>query len=427
MKTLILGSGGREHAIFYKIQQELGENNVLITPGNGGTAKYAIKTDLNNFDQIKKIVLENNIDLIICGPEQPLANGIADYFNNDVALNKKIFIAPSQQAAKLESSKTFAKKFMQQYQIPTANFGNFNHTQFEEAIIFLNTLTAPYVIKASGLAAGKGVVITNHINEAKETISQFFYKNALGEAGKEIVIEEFIDGIEMSVFIATNGKDYVLLPEAKDYKKIGEGDTGPNTGGMGSVSPTNLLNENLKDKIINKIIHPTLLGLQEMKIQFNGFIFFGLIIKNNEPYLLEYNVRLGDPETQVVIPRLKTSFTELCLSIKNGNLNNYKIETNQLYHCCVTLASKGYPNNYEKNKIIEIKNEKIDSLIFHGGTQLDSQGNIITSGGRVLYIVGYGDSLQAAQLMAYNDIKKIHFDGIYYRRDIGDDLLHINK
>jgi len=427
MKALILGSGGREHAIFYKIQQELGENNVLITPGNGGTAKYAIKSDLNNFDQIKKIVLENNIDLIICGPEQPLSNGIADYFNNDAALNKKIFIGPSQQAAKLESSKTFAKTFMQQYQIPTANFANFNHTQFEEAIIFLNTLTAPYVIKASGLAAGKGVVITNDINEAKETISQFFYKNALGEAGKEIVIEEFIDGIEMSVFIATNGKDYVLLPEAKDYKKIGEGDTGPNTGGMGSVSPTNLLNENLKDKIINKIIHPTLLGLQDMNIQFNGFIFLGLIIKNNEPYLLEYNVRLGDPETQVVIPRFKTSFTELCLSIKNENLKNYKIETNQLYHCCVTLASEGYPNHYEKNKIIEIKNEKIDSFIFHGGTQLDSQSNLITSGGRVLYIVGYGDSLQAAQLMAYNDIKKIHFDGIYYRRDIGDDLLHINK
>jgi phosphoribosylamine--glycine ligase len=423
MKALILGSGGREHAIFYKIQQELGENNVLITPGNGGTAKYSIKSDLNDFTQIKNIVIENNIDVIICGPEQPLANGIGDFFNNDDSLNKKIFIGPTQRAAKLESSKTFAKDFMQQYHIPTASFVNFNKTQFDEAKRFLEKLTAPYVIKASGLAAGKGVVITENINEAIETITEFFYKNTLGDAGNEIVIEEFIDGIEMSIFIATNGKDYVLLPEAKDYKKIGEGDSGPNTGGMGSVSPTDLLNDDLKNNIINKIIEPTLFGLQNMNIPFNGFIFFGLMIKNNEPYLLEYNVRLGDPETQVVVPRLESSLIELCVAINNGTLKNYKIKTNELYHCCITLASNGYPNNYEKNKIIKIENEKINSLIFHGGTQIDSNNNLVTSGGRVLYVVGYGDSLRAAQSMAYDDINKIHFDGIYYRKDIGDDIL----
>ncbi|MDD2592981.1 MAG: phosphoribosylamine--glycine ligase [Bacteroidales bacterium] len=423
MKALVLGSGGREHAILSKLQNELGQNNTFIMPGNGGTKPFSINGDLKNFEHIKKIVLDNKINLVICGPEQPLADGIADFFDSDIQLNKIFFVGPIQRAARLESCKSFAKQFMQKYHIPTANFASFNYNQYEDAIDFLSTISSPFVIKASGLAAGKGVIIENNINDAKQTIEKLFFKNYLGEAGKEIVIEEFINGIEMSVFIVKDGDNYILLPEAKDYKKIGEGDTGANTGGMGAASPTGFFNGNLKNKIINNIIEPTLIGLKDSNIDYKGFLFFGLMINADDPYLLEYNVRLGDPETQVVMPKIKSSFSDLCISINEKKLNNYKILTDDLHYCCITLAAKGYPFDYEKNKLIFLDKENINSIIFHGGTKINEQGQLVTSGGRVLYVVGYGDTIDSARDMAYKDIERIDFDGIYYRRDIGIDLL----
>ncbi|MCX7728348.1 MAG: phosphoribosylamine--glycine ligase [Bacteroidia bacterium] len=425
--VLVIGSGAREHALAWKISQSKKLNQLYILPGNPGTALCGTNVDIsaNDFERIKQLIWEKAIDIVVVGPEEPLVNGIADNILHDKILQDVIVIGPIKAGAMLEGSKQFAKNFMRKYNIPTARYQNFESSQLYEAQQFLNTLSPPYVIKADGLAAGKGVVITNTKEDAQKTIQEFF-DGKFGYASKTIVIEEFLQGIEVSYFILCHGKNYVLLPEAKDYKRVGDKDTGPNTGGMGTVSPAEgIATKEFTDKVIQQIIEPTLNGLEQENIPYCGFIFFGLMNVDGNPYVIEYNCRLGDPETESILPRIESDIIELFEKAWNKTLQKNDIQISSQKAATVILASKGYPELYEKGFDITFDGN-ILSHVFHAGTKIQDS-KLITNGGRVLAVTSLGNTLEEAIALSYQSIDKIHFQNKYYRKDIGQDILKINS
>ncbi len=423
MNILILGSGGREHAIGWKLSQSPKVSKLFIAPGNAGTKSIGenIDVSVNDFESISEVVLKNNIEMVIVGPEDPLVKGVYDYFANDEKLKHVAVIGPSKAAAELEGSKEFAKEFMMRHNIPTAAYKSFTVDTLEDGYSFLETLTPPFVLKADGLAAGKGVLILEDINEAKLELKAMLADSKFGAASQKVVIEEFLDGIELSVFVLTDGTNYKILPNAKDYKRIGEGDKGLNTGGMGAVSPVPFADEVLLKKVEERIVKPTINGFTKDGLIYKGFVFIGLIMVNNEPLVIEYNVRMGDPETEVVIPRIKSDLFDLFEGVANENLDTKEIEIDQRSACTVMMVSGGYPKAYEKGKVILGLNNVDDSIVFHAGTK--SEGDkIITAGGRVLAVTSYADSFKEALKESYKSIDKIRFDKHNYRTDIGFDL-----
>ena len=423
MTILILGSGGREHTFAWKINQSPLCQTLYVAPGNSGTAQIAINVAIKvtDFKAIKDVVLEKKIDMVVVGPEDPLVQGIHDFFLNDSELKHIAVIGPEKAAAQLEGSKEFAKEFMYRHNIPTAAYKSFTKDNVEEGYIFLETLNPPYVLKADGLAAGKGVLILNDLNEAKAELKLMLVDAKFGEASTKVVIEEFLDGIELSCFVLTDGKHYKILPTAKDYKRIGEGDTGLNTGGMGAVSPVPFADESLMHKIEERIVKPTIKGLQKDNLPYKGFVFIGLIKVGEDPKVIEYNVRMGDPETEVVLPRLKNDLVKIFKAISEERLNEIEIEIDQQAATTVMLVSGGYPEAYEKGKEITGIETINDSLVFHAGANLDN-GSIVTSGGRVMAITSFGGTHQEALKKSYQSIEKLHFDKMDYRKDIGFDL-----
>ena len=423
MNILILGSGGREHTLAWKIAQSSSCNKLFIAPGNAGTLEIGqnINIEVTDFEEIKKLVLKQNIDMVVVGPEDPLVNGIFDFFQEDNEISHVSVIGPSMRGAQLEGSKSFAKEFMQKNNIPTAKYRSFTKDNIKEGESFLNELKAPYVLKADGLAAGKGVLIINDLEEAKKELKSMLVDNKFGAASSTVVIEEYLDGIELSVFILTNGDSYKILPTAKDYKRIGEGDTGLNTGGMGAISPVPFVDRFLMEKIEQEIIKPTIEGLKNENIVYQGFLFIGLIKVGSEPKVIEYNVRMGDPETEVVIPRIKSDFLNLLKGIKDGTFSEKDLEITEDYASTVMLVSKGYPEKYEKGFDISHITECEDNLIFHAGTKLEN--NIVkTNGGRVMAITSFGKEINIALKKSYEGAEKITFFGKNYRKDIGFDL-----
>lgn len=424
MNVLIIGSGGREHAIAWKLNQSDKLNQLFIAPGNAGTKELGTNLNIgvSDFENIKQAVLEYKIELVIVGPEIPLVEGIHDYFLSDDELKNIHVIGPQKLAAQLEGSKEFAKEFMQRHNIPTAAYKSFTKSNLNEGFSFLDSLKPPYVLKADGLAAGKGVVILEDLQAAKDELSDMLTNEKFGSASKTVVIEEFLDGIEMSCFILTDGKNYVNLPNAKDYKRIGEGDKGLNTGGMGAVSPVPFADKEYLQKIEDRVIRPTVLGLQKDNIPYKGFIFFGLIRVNNEPMVIEYNCRMGDPETEVVIPRIKSDLLDLFIATANNDLINSTIELDSRSATAVMLVSGGYPEAYEKGKEITGIDAVKESIVFHAGTALDEHDRAVSNGGRVLAITSYGNNFKEALSQSYESIKKISFEKMNYRKDIGFDL-----
>lgn len=423
MTILILGSGGREHTFAWKIAQSPLCKTLYVAPGNSGTAQIAqnINIEVTDFPAIKALVLEKQIDMVVVGPEDPLVQGVHDYFLNDNELKHVAVIGPEKAAAELEGSKEFAKEFMMRHHIPTAEYKSFNKNNVEEGYKFLETLKPPYVLKADGLAAGKGVLILNNLNEAKAELKNMLVDAKFGEASTKVVIEEFLDGIELSCFVLTDGKNYKILPTAKDYKRIGEGDTGLNTGGMGAVSPVPFATPEFLNKIEEQIVKPTISGLQKDNLPYKGFVFIGLIKVGDDPKVIEYNVRMGDPETEVVLPRLKNDLVEIFQAIANQTLDKINIEIDERAATTVMLVSGGYPEAYEKGKEISGIENITESIPFHAGATL-KDGKVITSGGRVMAITSYGDSYKEAIKKSYQNIEKLHFDKMYYRKDIGFDL-----
>lgn len=425
MNILILGGGGREHALAWKITQSKACSALFVGPGNAGTAALGtnLPLDPTNFQEVRQACLDHKIQMVVVGPEEPLVKGIVDYFAADKALNQIPVIGPSASAARLEGSKAFSKQFMQKHGIPTAAYKEFDADQFIEGSEYVRNHTLPVVLKADGLAAGKGVIICQSHIEAMAEFELMLQQDKFGEAGRRIVVEEFLDGIELSVFVLTDGDHYVLLPEAKDYKKIGEGDKGPNTGGMGAVSPVPFADGIFMQKVKERIIDPTIRGLKEDGIEYRGFIFIGLIKVNEEPLVIEYNCRLGDPETEVIIPRLKNDFVDLLQAVADKKLNEKSIEIDSRAAATMVAVSRGYPGSYEKGfPIYGLKTEHPDSLIFHSGTQSE-KGQVVTSGGRVLCVTSYAGSLQDAIRKSMEVLTHIDFDGIYFRRDIGYEFL----
>lgn len=423
MNVLIIGSGGREHAFAWKIAQSNLLTNLFIAPGNAGTKEVGTNLDIDptNFEVVKKHVLENNIKLVVVGPEDPLVKGIHDFFLNDTELKNVAVIGPQQYAAQLEGSKEFAKEFMVRHNIPTAAYESFTAENLEDGYKFLETLKPPFVLKANGLAAGKGVLILNDLQEAKDELKEMLANKKFGAASSKVVIEEFLDGIELSCFILTDGKSYVNLPNAKDYKRIGEGDKGLNTGGMGAVSPVPFANDAFMKKIEERVIKPTVDGLHKDNIPYKGFIFFGIIKVDNEPKVIEYNCRMGDPETEVVIPRVKSDFLELLIAAGNNELHTKTIELKEQSACTVVVVSGGYPEAYEKEKEIHGINDVENSIVFHAGTTTKND-KIVSNGGRVLAVTSYGDNFKEALKQSYQSIDKICFDKMNFRKDIGFDL-----
>ncbi len=423
MNVLVLGSGGREHALAWKIAQSSKLNELYVAPGNGGTQACGtnLPIQVNDFDGIKSAVLQKNIDLVVVGPEDPLVNGITDFFRNDPLLNDVKIVGPAEKGAQLEGSKEFAKDFMQRHGIPTARYESFDKNTVEEGCDFLDSLQPPYVLKADGLAAGKGVLIIDDIDEAKSELRNMISHGKFGEASAKVVIEEFLAGIELSVFVLTNGKQYKVLPEAKDYKRIGEGDTGLNTGGMGAISPVPFANEAFMQKVHDQIVAPTIAGFEKDEMDYTGFVFIGLMKVGDNPYVIEYNVRMGDPETEVVIPRISSDLLELLDATCSGTLDDMTLEINPHAATTVMLVSGGYPESYEKGKVIEGLNGVEDSTIFHAGTKAVN-GHIETSGGRVLAITSLASSWDAAIAQSYQNAGKVSFDKMYYRTDLGFDL-----
>ena len=427
MNILILGSGGREHTFAWKISQSNLCNQLFVAPGNSGTSQLATNIDIsvNDFQAIKELVLAQSIDMVVVGPEDPLVQGVHDFFLNDNSLKHVIVIGPEAKAAQLEGSKEFAKEFLIRHNIPTAAYNSFTKDSVEEGLTFLESLKPPYVLKADGLAAGKGVLILNDLDEAKTELKQMLVGAKFGEASTKVVIEEFLDGIELSCFVLTDGKDYKILPTAKDYKRIGEGDTGLNTGGMGAISPVPFVDDVLMKKIEERIVKPTIKGLQKDDLPYKGFVFIGLIMVGNDPFVIEYNVRMGDPETEVVLPLLKNDLAEIFQAIGNGTLKDIKIDIDERSAVTVMLVSGGYPETYEKGKEITGIETVSDSLVFHAGAKNDN-GKIVTSGGRVMAITSLGKNYKEALKKSYQNIEKLHFDKMNYRKDLGFDLNQFN-
>ena len=423
MNVLILGSGGREHAFAYKIRQSELCENLYVAPGNSGTREIAsnLEIQVNQFEKIAEAIKNLNVSLVVVGPEVPLVNGLTDFINSDNDLKDIIVIGPNKYAAQLEGSKDFAKDFLNRHNIPTASHKTFTVENINDAFSYIDEMKAPYVLKADGLAAGKGVLIIANPNEAKNEIHEMLINSKFGEASKSVVVEEFLDGIELSCFVITDGQDYKLLPSAKDYKRIGEGDTGLNTGGMGAVSPPTFLTKEFTEKVEKQVIQPTIEGLKKDNINYQGFIFFGLIKVKDDPYVIEYNVRMGDPESEVVLPRIKSDLLELLYVAGNGNLKDHKIIIDDKKAATVFLVSGGYPEQYEKNKEIFGLDSVIDSLVFHAGAK-NEDGKVKTNGGRVIAITSIGNSVEEALEKSYKSIRKINFEKMNYRKDIGFDL-----
>lgn len=417
---LLLGSGGRENALAWKLSQSPLCNKLFIAPGNAGTAQYGTNLPFapTDFEAVKTCCLQNNITLLLPGGEDALVGGIWDWCKMDPQLQHIIVAGPSEDGAQLEGSKAFAKRFMQRHHIPTAAYHEFDVNNFDEGIAYLQTCNLPIVLKADGLAAGKGVVICETHHEAVENLTDMIQGAQFGQASSKVVVEEFLSGIELSVFVLTDGENYVLLPEAKDYKRIGEGDTGPNTGGMGAISPVPFATDDFMQKVKNRIINPTVQGLSKEGITYQGFIFFGLINVGGDPFVIEYNCRMGDPETEVVIPRLKSDLVELIEAMHSNRLNEITVEHDIRAASTVMLVSEGYPGSYAKGKEINGLQQVTDSIAFHAGTQV-SKGKLLSNGGRVIAITSYGDNIQDALRQSYTNIEKISFDGMTYRKDIG--------
>jgi len=425
MNILILGSGGREHALAWKIAQSPKTDKLFIAPGNAGTKEFGTNLPIavNDFANIKRVVIENEIDMLVVGPEVPLVEGIADKFRDDPVLSSVAVIGPESRGAMLEGSKDFAKQFMQKYNIPTAAYKTFDSNNIEEGFEFLESLSAPYVLKADGLAAGKGVLIINDLELAKTELKKMIEDSKFGEASAKVVVEEFLSGIELSVFVLADGNSYVLLPEAKDYKRIGEGDTGLNTGGMGSVSPVSFAGGGFMQKVEEQVVRPTVEGLKSEGIDYKGFIFFGLIKVGDEPFVIEYNCRMGDPEAESVIPRIKSDLVEAFESVANGTLEDYKIEFDERHSAAIMLVSGGYPESYKKGKVISGIDHLKDCILFHAGTETDiDTGEVKTCGGRVIAISAYGNSMDEALTIAYEKADLVKFEDKYFRSDIGFDL-----
>lgn len=422
MNILILGSGGREHTFAYKIAQSEHCKQLFVAPGNAGTSQIAtnIALNVNDFEAIKTTVLEKNIEMLVVGPEDPLVNGIYDFFTEDDALKNVMVIGPSKRGALLEGSKERAKEFMAMHNIPTAAYESFTEESVEAGKAFLETLKPPYVLKADGLAAGKGVLILENLEEAKAELEEML-SGKFGNASQTVVIEEFLDGIELSVFVLTDGKDYKILPTAKDYKRIGEGDTGLNTGGMGAISPVPFADDELMQKIEERIVKPTVNGLQKEEIEYKGFVFIGLIKVGDEPYVIEYNVRMGDPETEVVLPRVKTDLVELFQKVAQEELSTASLEIDERSAATVMTVSGGYPEAYEKGKEITGIETIEDSIVFHAGTK-EENGKVLTNGGRVIAVTSFGKDYKEALKKSYQNVEKLHFDKMYYRKDLGKDL-----
>lgn len=423
MTILILGSGGREHTFAWKLAQSPSCKKLYVAPGNSGTSQIAenVAIGVTDFEAIKQLVIDKHIDMVVVGPEDPLVAGIHDFFLKDEVLKNVAVIGPQKAAAQLEGSKEFAKQFLIRHHIPTAAYQSFNASNVEEGYAFLDSLQPPYVLKADGLAAGKGVLILNDLDEAKAELKSMLVDAKFGAASNKVVIEEFLDGIELSCFVLSDGKHYKILPTAKDYKRIGEGDTGLNTGGMGAVSPVPFATEEFLSKIEERIVKPTINGLQKDNLPYKGFIFIGLIKVGDDPKVIEYNVRMGDPETEVVLPRLKNDLAEIFKAISNQTLDTIHIEIDNRAAATIMMVSGGYPEDYEKGKEITGLENVTDSIPFHAGAIL-KDGKIVTSGGRVLAMTSYGATYDEAIKKSYQNIAKLHFDKMYYRKDIGFDL-----
>ncbi len=427
MKVLVLGSGGREHAIAWKLSQSSQLTKLYIAPGNAGTQSLGenVSLDLNDFDSIGKFALANEITIIVVGPEDPLVNGIHNYFSENSKYRSITLIGPKKEAAILEGSKDFSKKFMKKYNIPTAKYKSFDANTIAQGIEYLETLNSPYVLKADGLAAGKGVLIIDDLFKAKKEFKSILNDNLFGSAGSKVVIEEFLNGVELSVFVITDGKNYKILPEAKDYKRIGENDTGLNTGGMGAVSPVPFANREFMDKVENQVIIPTIKGLIKEDIEYSGFIFFGLISVKGDPYVIEYNCRLGDPETEVILPRLKSDLLDLFDGIASNTLSERDVVIDPRSASTVMLVSGGYPEKYEKGKEVSIGNINEKSIVFHAGTK-QGEGATLTNGGRVMSVTSYGKDIESSLKVSYESIENISFEKMYFRKDIGQDLVKKN-
>ena len=425
MNILIIGSGGREHAMAWKISQSPLCEQLFVAPGNPGTATVARNIDIavDDFQRLGKFCQEARIALLVVGPEAPLVKGIRDYFENDPALTNILIVGPGKKGAQLEGSKDFSKQFMLRNHIPTAKARTFIVSELSKAFDYISECKPPIVLKADGLAAGKGVVISLSQTEAKAVIKDMLVNKKFGEASAKVLIEEFLSGIELSVFVLTDGRDYVMLPEAKDYKRIGEGDLGPNTGGMGAVSPVNFATPAFMERVKNEVVKPTIEALQREAIDYKGFIFVGIMNVGGNPYVIEYNARMGDPETQAIMPRIKSDFVELLAAAAGGELKGKSIEIDPHHAVTVAMVSGGYPGEYEKGKVIHGLKPDENKLIFHAGTT-DVDGRTVTDGGRVVAVTGKGNSLEEARKAAYQKVSGISWEGLYFRKDIGIDLLN---
>ena len=425
MNILIIGSGGREHALAWKIKQSPLCDSLFVAPGNAGTSSMAenVSLNTNNFDQVKSFVQERQVGMVVVGPEAPLVAGIVDFFKKDDHLKSVPIIGPGTLGATLEGSKDFSKEFMIRHGVPTAQAKTFDKETLAEGLRHLEQVKPPYVLKADGLAAGKGVVICDNLEEAKDELNAMLAQSKFGEASSKVVIEDFLQGIELSVFVLTDGEHYVILPEAKDYKRIGEQDTGPNTGGMGAISPVSFAHPEFLKKVEEKVVIPTIRGLKSDGIPYKGFIFIGLMNQDGEPYVIEYNVRMGDPETQAVMPRIKSDLVELLLATWDGSLDKQELEVESDFATTIVMVSGGYPGGYEKGHVISgLQKEFGDSIVFHAGTK-EENGKVTNSGGRVLAITGKGDNIHSALANAYKIVERISWQDVNYRKDIGQDLI----
>lgn len=423
MNILIIGQGGREHAFAWRIKQSKHCDQLFVAPGNAGTATLAenIPIAVDDFPKIGDFCLQQKIELVLVGPEVPLVKGIRDYFEGDSRLKSILLVGPGKEGAQLEGSKDFSKQFMLRNGVPTAKARTFSANELTDSFSYIQDCTPPIVLKADGLAAGKGVIICTTVNEAKENLREMLEDKKFGDASAKVLVEEFLDGVELSVFVLTDGKDYVILPEAKDYKRIGDGDTGPNTGGMGAVSPVIFADAAFMKKVEEKVIKPTIAGLKKENIAYKGFVFVGLMNVKGEPYVIEYNARMGDPETEVVMPRIKSDFVELLIAVANGELKGKSVETHPYNALTVIMVSGGYPEQYEKGKIISGLDAKTEALIFHAGTK-KAASEVVTDGGRVMAVTGLGSTLKEASTSAYQAVSTLTWEGMYFRKDIGVDL-----